>query len=78
MTNTTEAPTVATVLSAHGFASVDDAREAMVTFGCLVCGSIASVTPVVPTEAGRIHQRDALLTLMGGDWDCCGGDTFEL
>lgn len=81
MTNTTEAPTVATVLSAHGYANVDDARAAMVTFGCFGCRSIAAVTPLPEhrNEAGRIVQRDAVLFTLGGDWDCCpDADTFEL
>lgn len=57
MTNT-ENPTVESILSAHGFASIDDAREANVAFGCFGCGTIMSVTPT-PTST-REQQRDVL------------------
>lgn len=57
MTNT-ENHTVESVLSAHGFASIDDAREANVAFGCLGCGSIMSVTPTATST--REQQRDVL------------------
>lgn len=72
MTNTTSTPdlTDATpVLNMHGIASIDDAREQHVAFGCFGCGSIASVTVVEGTTYRE--QVDAI------DWDCCG-DTFSL
>lgn len=68
MTNT-ENPTVESILSAHGFASIDDAREANVIFGCFECGSIKSCTPA-PGET-REEQRDALFANYEGIDECC-------
>ena len=74
MTNTTSTPdlsTVASVLALHGFANIDDAREANVSFGCHGCGSIAQVTAT--NEVERIAQRDLI------DWSCCpDSDDFVL
>lgn len=65
----TTAEATAHYLAAHGYASIDDAREDMVSFGCYGCGSIAAVT--ASNEMERRTQADLI------DWDCCG-DTFKL
>lgn len=71
MSNSPAALTVSSVLAHHGFASIDDAREANVAFGCLACGSIAAVT--ASNEDERAAQRDLI------DWSCCDeGDDFVL
>jgi len=76
MTNTTEAR-VASVLSTHGFASVDDAREANVIFGCLECGSIKSCAP--GEGRTREQERDLLFAHYEGIDECCDpGDNFVL
>lgn len=74
MTNT-ENPTVESVLSTHGYASVDDAREEGVFFGCLVCGSIKSCTP--GEGRTREQERDLLIATYEGMDECCDpGDNF--
>lgn len=76
MTNT-EQPTVSSVLAFHGFASIDDAREANVIFGCLECGSIKTCTPA-PGQT-REQQRDLLFSDLSGVDECCDpGDNFIL
>lgn len=68
---TNQYPSVQSVLSAHGFASEDDARAANVTFGCFVCGSIAEVT------ASDEMERRVQASLI--EWSCCDpGDDFIL
>ena len=52
------------VLALHGIASIDDAREKNVAFGCFACGSIAEVNP--GEHSTFREQADSI------DWDCCG------
>lgn len=58
-----------TALSAHGFASIDDAREANVFFVCHKCGSIKTCAPA-PGQT-REAQRDALIANFEGMDECC-------
>lgn len=76
MTNT-ENPTVESILSAHGFASIDDAREGNVIFGCFECGSIKCCTP--GEGRTREQERDILIATYEGIDECCDpGDNFIL
>lgn len=69
MTNTTDAQQAAclSILASHGFASIDDAREANVFHVCHACGSIKCCTPA-PGQT-REEQRDILLDNF--DMMCC-------
>lgn len=82
MTDTTTAPALPTTeqatahyLARHGYASIDDAREDMVGFGCFGCGSIASVTAT--TEEERRTQV-ALIDWECQNVDCEDADMFVL
>lgn len=73
MTTTENTSPVLSALAFHGFASIDDAREANVFFVCHECQSIKVCAPA-PGET-REHQRDMLLADFAGMDECCGDDS---
>lgn len=61
--------TVDAALAHHGFASIDDAREANVFFVCHACGSIKTCAPAEGQT--REEQRDLLIETFFGMDECC-------
>jgi hypothetical protein len=67
-TNTQQAACL-TALADHGFASIDDAREANVFFVCHECHSIKTCEPAEGQT--REEQRDLLIQNFWGMDVCC-------
>ena len=61
--------TVDEALALHGFASIDDAREANVFHVCHACGSIKTCTP--GEGRTREQERDILIATYEGMDECC-------
>lgn len=66
MTTATSTP-VLSILASHGFASIDDAREANVFHVCHACGSIKTCTPA----PGQTREEQARVLLDNFDMTCC-------
>lgn len=60
---------IESILSNHGFASIDDAREANVFHACGACGSIKSCNP--GEGRTREEERDLLIANYEGIDECC-------